>query len=45
MVYVIYPRCYEAEPSNPKGITYTTTSEGGQMTESAIIWNCVNKQL
>ena len=28
MVYVIYPRCYEAELSNPKGITYTTASEG-----------------
>ena len=28
MVYVIYPRCYEAEPSNPKGIAYTTASEG-----------------
>ena len=27
MVYVIYPRCYEAEPSNPEGITYTTASE------------------
>ena len=28
MVYVIYPRCYEAEPSNPEGITYTTASDG-----------------
>ena len=28
MVYVIYPRCYKAEPSNPKGITYTIASEG-----------------
>ena len=27
MVYGIYPRCYEAEPSNPKGIPYTTASE------------------
>ena len=27
MVYGIYPRCYEAEPSNPEGIPYTTTSE------------------
>ena len=27
MVYGIYPRCYEAEPSNPEGITYTTASE------------------
>ena len=28
MVYVVYPRCYEAEPSNPKGIIYTTASLG-----------------
>ena len=28
MVYWIYPRCYEAKPSNPKGIPYTTASEG-----------------
>ena len=27
MVYGIYPRCYEAEPSNPEGIPYTTASE------------------
>ena len=27
MVYGIYPRYYEAEPSNPKGIPYTTASE------------------
>ena len=27
MVYGIYPRCYEAEPSNPKGIPYTTANE------------------
>ena len=27
MVYGIYPRCYEAKPSNPKGIPYTTASE------------------
>ena len=27
-MYVIYPRCYEAKPSNPKGVTSTTTSEG-----------------
>ena len=27
MVYGIYPRCYEAKPSNPEGITYTTASE------------------
>ena len=27
MVYGIYPRCYEATPSNPKGIPYTTASE------------------
>ena len=27
MVYGIYPRCYEAEPSNPKVIPYTTASE------------------
>ena len=27
MVYGIYPRCNEAEPSNPEGITYTTASE------------------
>ena len=27
MVYGIYPRCYEAEPSNPEGIPYTTSSE------------------
>ena len=24
VVYVIYPRCYEAEPINRKGITHTT---------------------
>ena len=28
MVYGIYPRCYEAKPSNPEGIPYTTASEG-----------------
>ena len=28
MVYVIYSRCYEAKPSNSKGITYSTASEG-----------------
>ena len=28
VVYVIYPRFYEAEPIKPKGITYTTASEG-----------------
>ena len=28
VVYVIYPRCYAAEWSNPKAITYTTASEG-----------------
>ena len=28
MVYGIYPRCYEVEPSNPEGITYTPASEG-----------------
>ena len=27
MVYGIYPRCYEAEPSNPEGIPYTTATE------------------
>ena len=27
MVYGIYPRCYEAEPSDPEGIPYTTASE------------------
>ena len=27
MVYGIYQRCYEAAPSNPKGIPYTTASE------------------
>ena len=27
-IHVIYARCYEAEPSNPKGITYTIASEG-----------------
>ena len=27
MVYGIYPRCYEAKPSNPKGIPYTIASE------------------
>ena len=27
MVYGIYPRCYEAKPSNPEGIPYTTASE------------------
>ena len=27
MVYGIYPRCYEAKASNPKGIPYTTASE------------------
>ena len=27
MVYGIYPRCYEAKPSNPEGIIYTTASE------------------
>ena len=27
MVYGIYPRCYEAKPSYPKGIPYTTASE------------------
>ena len=27
MVYGVYPRCYEAEPSNPEGIPYTTVSE------------------
>ena len=27
MVYGIYPRYYEAEPSNPEGIPYTTASE------------------
>ena len=27
MVYGIYPRCYEAEPSNPEGTPYTTASE------------------
>ena len=27
MVYGIYPRCYEAELSNPEGIPYTTASE------------------
>ena len=27
MVYGIYPRCYEAQPSNPEGIPYTTASE------------------
>ena len=27
MVYGIYPRCYEAEPSNPEGIPYTTASD------------------
>ena len=26
-MYGICPRCYEAEPSNPKGIPYTTASE------------------
>ena len=26
-MYGIYPRCYEAEPSNPEGIPYTTASE------------------
>ena len=25
VVYMIYPSCYEAKPSNPKGIIYTTT--------------------
>ena len=28
VVYVIYPRRYEAEASNPEGITHTTASEG-----------------
>ena len=27
MVYGIYPRCYEAQPSNPEGITYTIASK------------------
>ena len=27
MVYGIYPMCYEAEPSDPEGITYTAASE------------------
>ena len=27
MVYGMYPRCNEAEPSNPEGIPYTTASE------------------
>ena len=27
MVYGIYPRCYEAKPSNPEGIPYSTASE------------------
>ena len=26
-MYGIYPRCYEAKPSNPEGIPYTTASE------------------
>ena len=26
-MYGIYPRCYEAKPSNPKGIPYTTASK------------------
>ena len=26
-MYGIYPRCYEAKPSNPNGIPYTTASE------------------
>ena len=25
--YIPYPRCYEAEPSNPEGIPYTTATE------------------
>ena len=28
VVHVIYPRRYEAEASNPEGITHTTASEG-----------------
>ena len=28
VVYGVYPRCYKAESSNPKGITYTTASKG-----------------
>ena len=27
MAYGIYPRCYEAQPSNPENIPYTTASE------------------
>ena len=27
MVYGIYPRCHEAEPSYPEGITFTSASE------------------